>query len=132
MKKSPNEKPAVVKVSSGDFWTPKKVGEKFCGVMTERHIAETRYGKKPFVSITDAETGETIQIVAGNVQLSPLNKYPLQTYVELEYRGKYKTRIGRKEIEVMDIVAYVDARVKAGDDWTAGKLDAKVKRASRK
>lgn len=114
----------VVKVQPDNFadsWQPEKLHEKFTGVIVDQHLGETKFGTKPFIVVASVDTGETVSVISASAQLRGLNKYPLQTYVELEFLGKEVALIAGKRKKINRYAAYVDKRAKAGDDWTGGK-----------
>lgn len=129
MKKQQKRK--LVKLSSGDFWQPEKVGQVFDGLIVGRRVGETKYGSKPFVEICNEHSGETISLITTNQKLRRINCLPIGAYVQLVYKGEIQALIGGRKKKVNDIEAFTYDNIVMSDDWTKGEYYGK-KNASQK
>lgn len=122
MKKTKSNR-KLVSISSSK-WEPKEVGERFCGEVFAKRLQQTKFGMKVIVEIVSVESGQSIEVFASNLAMQNLARVPDGGYVELEYKGTYRAKVGGKMQDLPDIVAYVDGAVKLGDNPFAVELSA--------
>lgn len=113
----------LVSISSTK-WEPREVGERFAGEVFSKRLQATKFGLKVVVEIVATESGQSIEVFASNLAMQNLARVPDGGYVELEYRGTYRAKVGGKMQDLPDIVAYIDSTVKLGENPFAAEIAA--------
>lgn len=113
----------LISISSSK-WEPRENGERFAGEVYGKRLQATKFGLKVLVEIVSVESGQSIEVFASNLSMQNLARVPEGGYVELEYRGTYRAKVGGKMQDLPDICAYIDSTVKLGENPFAAELAA--------